>query len=178
MKIDQILSENDLNELGATPMGFMSKAASTIGSKLGSVSSAAKLDVGKRANELYGQFRNWALRAGVDMSAVPVDMIEKWLSGPTQKFPAKFIDLGSPGTVYDLTKTGPNGTGVFTKISNKAWELGKQGTATPLSSKYGVTTPSQPGSKNKKLMPDDVLQKFASLSDADKKAIMDLIRNS
>jgi hypothetical protein len=184
MKLNELITESDVTELNAAPMGLMKKGLHSLGSKLGVSSSAAKLDVGNRANELFKNFKNWAIRSGVSLDAVPADKLNFWLTN-VQKFPKNFIDQGAPGTVFDLTKSGPvygnTGSDIFVSIANKSFEKGAS-SGQPLSSKYGLAgtkqtaqpgQPAKPGS-----IPNDVVKKLNSLSAADRDSIYDLIRRT
>lgn len=131
MKLYEILAESK-EQIDEAPMGMLSRAGHTIASKLGSKTSAAKLDVGTRANEIFDAFRDYALRAGVDLKMVSTKQLSDWFK--KQGLPAP--NLGAPTLTYDLTK-GKTVQDIFNKVSQNAFAKG-QSTGAPLGQQYNI----------------------------------------
>lgn len=143
MKISELLVEEKVEELGATPMGLgsriLQKAASFVPGQFGA-KAGAKLDVGKRANELSKTFIQWALRSGIggpsgQLNAVPVTAIKQFLK--QQSLPPPNFSQ----SVYDLTKQDQNNR-VWTAVAQASYRsAGSTAGGSPLGQQYGV----QPG---------------------------------
>lgn len=117
----------------AQPMGFMSKMGHTVASKLGSKTSAAKLDVGNRANEIFSAFRDMALRSGIDLKAVTTKDLAAWFK--KQGLPTP--NLGAPDLTYDLTNKEVM-QGIFKGTAQKAFGAATP-TQAPLGAKFGIS---------------------------------------
>lgn len=102
MRVNEILVENKkLSE--KAPVGLGSKLKAGIKSAFGSASGKAQKDVNTRATEIFKKFQDWALRGGVDMSAVPAKDIQGWFKTQNLVFPqdyksAKFLNLNDKAT--------------------------------------------------------------------------------
>ena len=138
MKIDEFATETQqLDE--ANPYGLMQRAGSAIMGKLGSTKAQASGDVGKRANELYAGFKNWALRTGVDMTMVPRQKLSQWLT--SQNIPGKLpptlralptLDLEDP----EVSKT------LWTALAQGAYGAAGLPAGRPtLGANYGIPRP-------------------------------------
>lgn len=130
MRINEVIVEDQIDE--ASPMGFFARAGHKLGAAVGLGSSAAKLDVGKRANELSKSFVAWALRSGIDTKNTPVGSIKQFLQ--QQGLPAPQFSQ----TSYNLSDKNQN-TKVWTSIAQAAFRYGgaTQGSV-PLGQQYGV----------------------------------------
>jgi hypothetical protein len=135
MKIDEITAENQkLDE--ANPYGLMQRAGSAIMGKLGSTSAQASGDVGKRSNELYNGFKNWALRSGVDMKAVPKLTLTKWLA--SQRLPTKLPPTLAPLPLLNLEDPNVSKT-LWTALAQGAYGAARQPASSPtLGANYGI----------------------------------------
>ena len=138
MKITEFATENrQLDE--ANPYGMMKRAGNAIMGKLGSTKAQASGDVGKRANELYTGFKNWALRTGVDMTMVPRQKLSQWLT--SQNIPGKLpptlralptLDLEDP----EVSKT------LWTALAQGAYGAAGQAAGRPtMGANYGIPKP-------------------------------------
>ena len=140
MKINEFASDRQHLE-EANPYGLGSRLKSAVMGKLGSKKAQASGDVGKRANELYASFNDWALRSGVNMQAVPKKQLVSWLTsqGLPGKLPAAYatmptINLEDPAT----------STAVWTGLAQGAYgaaPIVAPGTAT-LGANYGLSPPA------------------------------------
>jgi hypothetical protein len=162
MRINEILLENQLDELGATPMGAMSRIGQGVMAKLGSSTAQAKLDVGTRANELANAFKQWALRTGINLKQVPK---EDLLSFFTQQ---QLPPISLTQSIYDLTNPEMSKK-VWSSVSQNAFKGGGLASA-PLGQQYGIQpAPTQGGSEEANLKQIEKLMK--SLSPAAKSKI-------
>lgn len=80
MKLSDVLNEEQIDELGTTPMGIGARLGYGALSKLGSSSAQAKLDVGKRANRFEKAFSGWARRSGLDLENIKDVDIDDFLN--------------------------------------------------------------------------------------------------
>jgi len=140
MKIDEIIVEGQqLDE--ANPYGLLQRAGSAIMGKLGSTKAQASGDVGKRANELYRGFTNWAMRAGVDMSAVPKLTLTKWLS--SQHLPTKLPPTLASLPSLDLEDPNVSKT-LWTALAQGTYSAAGQPASRPtLGANYGIPQPTK-----------------------------------
>lgn len=139
MKINDIISESIDSQNEAAPMGILAKAGHKVASALGSKTSAAKLDVGTRANEIFNSFKDYALRTGVDLSAVDAKILKNWIK--SQGLPVPSLDPAV--TVYDLNNK-QNIQKVFTGASQQSFAKAAPAAGSQLGGKYGIaqTTPA------------------------------------
>jgi hypothetical protein len=147
MRITDVMTEQQISELGGAPAGLMSQGWNKTMGALGSKTAQAATDVGTRSNEIYNSFRDWALRSGVDMKATPVPTIKKWLT--SQNLPGKIPPELATAGILDLTDQ---------RISTQLWKAVAQGAygsamsggrpqGTPsLGNRYGTSTPAPTGS--------------------------------
>lgn len=131
--INQPMKKESVEVDEAQPMGFMSKMGHKMASKLGSKSSAAALDVGNRANDIFNSFRDVAMRSGVDLKAVTAKDLTAWFK--KQGLPAP--NLGAPTLTYDLTNKQTI-QDVFKGAAQKAFGASPAG-AGQLGAKFGLT---------------------------------------
>lgn len=165
MKLYEILAESQ--EVNEAPMGMLSRAGHTIASKLGSKTSAAKLDVGTRANEIFDTFRDYALRAGVDLKAVTAKDLGAWFK--SQGLPTP--NLGAPTLTYDLTKN-KTVQDIFTKVSQTAFAKAQPSSA-GLGQRYNVKPAKGPGGGNSNF--NQIKSAIAGLTAAQKAQIKAMI---
>lgn len=138
MKINEIILEDRVDELGpwfgGPASGLKGLATSALGA-LGSTTAQAATDVNKRTNEIFQAFKNWALRAGINMKLANVKDINKWLQ--SQGLPTTNT-LGPPQTAYDLTNQTV-ALDIFKKLAQTAFKAkGATGMGTPLGQQYGL----------------------------------------
>lgn len=143
-KIDRLnLGEStQVNELGMTPMGIGSRLATGAMAKLGSKTAAAKLDVGKRSNELNTAFRQWALRSGIDLTKVKKQELQSFFQ--QQRLP----DMPLKKSVYNLDDKATNAA-LWNAVSQNAYRAGgPTGGSEPLGRAYGVSKFAAGGKKD------------------------------
>jgi hypothetical protein len=141
MKAKEIIQEQDANE--AAPMGFMTRLGKTIQSKIPGnfgVAGQAELDVGKRANQLDRAFRQWAIRSGIDLNAVPAADLADFLK-QQQMPPVTFSQ-----TMYNLNDEDTLRT-FWTKLAQGSYRAAGTGTA-PLGQTYGVPSAAGTATNN------------------------------
>jgi len=118
MKLNDILTEGQVNELGTTPMGIGSRLLKGTMAKLGSSKAAADLDVGKRANILEKTFSAWARRSGIRLDGASPSDIDDFLS--TNGLPP--INHGGV-SYYDLTDSETTKL-LWTKVAQASFRAG------------------------------------------------------
>lgn len=142
MRVNEILVENKKLKEKA-PVGLGAKLKAGIKSAFGSASGKAQKDVNTRATEIYKKFQDWALRAGLDMSAMPAKDIQGWFKTQNLVFPAdyksaKFINLNDKAT----------STKFWQGAASAAYKGGAQ-TGADLGSGYGLgNAPAGKAAKN------------------------------
>jgi ribosomal protein L20A (L18A) len=118
MKLNDILNESQVNELGTTPMGIGSRLVKGAMAKLGSGKAEAELDVGKRANILEKTFSAWARRSGLRLDRVSISEVDDFLNinglPPVNHNRIKFYDL----TDSDMTRL------LWTKVAQASYRAG------------------------------------------------------
>lgn len=118
MKLSDVLKEEQIEELGTTPMGIGSRLGHGLLATLGSGKSQAKLDVGERANKFEKVFSGWARRSGMDLENISSTDIDDFLNA--QGLP-KHDHAGM--TMYDLTDSD-TARDLWTKVAQKTYRVG------------------------------------------------------
>ena len=118
MKLSDVLKEEQIEELGTTPMGIGSRLGHGVLAKLGSGKSQAKLDVGNRANRFEKAFSGWARRSGLDLDNISDIDINDFLNA--HGLPK--YDHGGVN-VYDLTDSN-TARDLWTKVAQKTFRVG------------------------------------------------------
>lgn len=118
MKLSDVLNEQQIDELGTTPMGIGSRIGQGVLAKLGSGKAQAALDVGKRANRFEKAFSGWARRSGLDLENISDIDIDDFLSA--HGLP-KYDHAGV--NVYDLSDSS-TARDLWIKVAQKTFRVG------------------------------------------------------
>lgn len=134
MKLNEILSESDINEfIGSNPTSGIGAGLTALGAKMGFKKAQAGQDVNRRADQLYQSFQSWALRSGKDMTQVLPTDLTSWLGKQGLPAPSNY---GVPTSPYNLNDRGI-ASKVFKAIATSAFEQGTQSGPT-LGQQYGI----------------------------------------
>lgn len=122
------------------PVGVGKQVWSAVKGAFGSAKGKADADVGARASQIYQKFNDYALRAGMDMSNMPVAQLKKWFTTQGLVFPKNVVGTN---TALDLTNKDTSNQ-FWTGAAQQAYAKGNAGGA-KLGSSYGL--PNKPAKK-------------------------------